>query len=135
MPATGESPTDTAALTVANDHENSRPADELEHEHPDPTAERATTVRPAGAHEHGAGDAIPPGGLWNQPGIPISGGPTLHLQQPASRSKASRTTAHAEHATPGGDVWVCPMHPEVVSDEPGACPKCGMDLEKEKEAP
>ena len=24
--------------------------------------------------------------------------------------------------------YVCPMHPEVVSDHPGSCPKCGMDL-------
>ncbi|XGA81360.1 hypothetical protein OR573_06945 [Halomonas sp. CH40] len=24
--------------------------------------------------------------------------------------------------------YVCPMHPEVVKDEPGSCPKCGMDL-------
>lgn len=22
----------------------------------------------------------------------------------------------------------CPMHPGVVQDEPGTCPKCGMDL-------
>ena len=25
--------------------------------------------------------------------------------------------------------YTCPMHPEVVSDQPGSCPKCGMNLE------
>jgi FtsP/CotA-like multicopper oxidase with cupredoxin domain len=25
-------------------------------------------------------------------------------------------------------VYVCPMHPEVVTEEPGNCPKCGMKL-------
>ena len=25
-------------------------------------------------------------------------------------------------------VYTCPMHPEVVSEEPGSCPKCGMKL-------
>jgi FtsP/CotA-like multicopper oxidase with cupredoxin domain len=25
-------------------------------------------------------------------------------------------------------VYACPMHPEVVSEEPGKCPKCGMKL-------
>lgn len=24
--------------------------------------------------------------------------------------------------------YTCPMHPEVTSDHPGECPKCGMDL-------
>ena len=28
----------------------------------------------------------------------------------------------------GPVVYVCPMHPEVVSDEPGSCPQCGMKL-------
>ena len=25
-------------------------------------------------------------------------------------------------------TYTCPMHPEVTSDKPGKCPKCGMDL-------
>src|SRR5688572_23029197 len=24
--------------------------------------------------------------------------------------------------------YTCPMHPEVVQDQPGRCPKCGMEL-------
>lgn len=28
------------------------------------------------------------------------------------------------------DVYTCPMHPDVLSDKPGKCPKCGMDLVK-----
>jgi hypothetical protein len=25
--------------------------------------------------------------------------------------------------------YTCPMHPEIVTDKPGKCPRCGMDLE------
>ncbi|MCY3024371.1 MAG: efflux RND transporter periplasmic adaptor subunit [Planctomycetota bacterium] len=32
------------------------------------------------------------------------------------------------------EVYTCPMHPEVITDKPGDCPKCGMHLVK-KEAP
>lgn len=28
--------------------------------------------------------------------------------------------------------YTCPMHPEVVSDKEGKCPKCGMDLSLSK---
>lgn len=29
-------------------------------------------------------------------------------------------------------MYVCPMHPEVMSQKPGKCPKCGMTLKKEE---
>src|SRR5438552_1123972 len=35
----------------------------------------------------------------------------------------------AAAAVPPGTKYTCPMHPEVVSDRPGSCPKCGMALE------
>jgi FtsP/CotA-like multicopper oxidase with cupredoxin domain len=28
----------------------------------------------------------------------------------------------------GASLYTCPMHPEVVSEEPGRCPSCGMKL-------
>lgn len=27
-----------------------------------------------------------------------------------------------------GPIYTCPMHPEVIKDKPGTCPKCGMAL-------
>ncbi|PYL53383.1 MAG: efflux RND transporter periplasmic adaptor subunit, partial [Verrucomicrobia bacterium] len=29
--------------------------------------------------------------------------------------------------------YTCPMHPEVITDHPGNCPKCGMKLVPLKE--
>src|SRR5947209_4985738 len=39
--------------------------------------------------------------------------------------------AEMDMGAPEGDgpvVYTCPMHPEVISDEPGHCPECGMKL-------
>lgn len=35
--------------------------------------------------------------------------------------------ASDDHAR-GDDVYFCPMHPTVISDQPGSCPICGMAL-------
>jgi len=32
----------------------------------------------------------------------------------------------------GAAKYTCPMHPEVVADKPGTCPKCNMALEVKK---
>ncbi|MGI9088812.1 MAG: heavy metal translocating P-type ATPase [Chthoniobacterales bacterium] len=40
---------------------------------------------------------------------------------------ASESRATAPRSSAG--KYVCPMHPEVQSDKPGDCPKCGMALE------
>jgi hypothetical protein len=45
----------------------------------------------------------------------------------------SAGTGSGERAAPSeveGAEYTCPMHPEVVSNTPGKCPKCGMNLEK-----
>ena len=40
----------------------------------------------------------------------------------------------SETATSGNAAvkYTCPMHPEVVKDAPGNCPKCGMKLVEKK---
>ncbi len=35
----------------------------------------------------------------------------------------------SEEAAAPGQLYTCPMHPEVRQEGPGACPKCGMALE------
>lgn len=46
-------------------------------------------------------------------------------------SNPGQTTSVSESSS-GQALYSCPMHPEVVSDKPGKCPKCGMNLELKK---
>jgi len=42
-------------------------------------------------------------------------------------NNASKDAKTTEAAKPKGKYY-CTMHPEITSDKPGTCSKCGMDL-------
>lgn len=84
---------------------------------------------------------VPPAGL-NHPANPGAAAATLPdlpatLSLEAGSPRATTSTGHLHQghpsgapaaATAGETLYSCPMHPEVVSDKPGKCPKCGMEL-------
>ena len=47
----------------------------------------------------------------------------------ASPEHYTRAKREPAPRAPAGAVYTCPMHPEIRSPGPGACPKCGMALE------
>ena len=81
-----------------------------------------------------------------------TGGPAMLRMMdraPEPLREEERLSEHARHAADGreghdrtgeppdeggasadGEVYTCPMHPEVEASEQGRCPKCGMDLER-----
>jgi hypothetical protein len=82
-----------------------------------------------------AGDPKPPSNAPNDPTNPAAPSATYSVPatptavaQPAS--SADPHAGHAQHDAGGqtATVYTCPMHPEVTSDKPGSCPKCGMTL-------
>ena len=46
----------------------------------------------------------------------------------AAPDKTLAFVAEMDFDTPEDAVYTCPMHPNVVSEEPGRCPECGMKL-------
>lgn len=47
--------------------------------------------------------------------------------------KQKKTETHTHQVSEGKQLYTCSMHPEIVRDEPGKCPICGMDLIKKEE--
>ena len=67
----------------------------------------------------------------------------LHLQRDAkeaiavevhlpAQQKDSGKDAHASGPGSSSVHYTCPMHPDVLQDAPGKCPKCGMTLVPKK---
>ena len=50
------------------------------------------------------------------------------ITQSVNAQKAKANAATNQGTTVVTNNYTCPMHPDVVSDKPGKCSKCGMDL-------
>ena len=91
----------------------------------------AQMPRPRAILSVGAGDASP----LPKPDASAGTGQEA-LQQAVAGLRRSFAEGAFSPVAPQFDVdeirtcteYVCPMHPDVASDEPGSCPKCGMDL-------
>jgi len=49
-----------------------------------------------------------------------------------SCSNTTDTATQSPGSSAKAKVYTCEMHPDVVSDKPGKCPKCGMNLVEKK---
>jgi Cu+-exporting ATPase len=63
------------------------------------------------------------GGLKRPPGAGAA------IQHPAGEIAQHPASAAPRRPEEAATEWVCPMDPDVLSDRPGSCPKCGMALE------
>src|SRR5688572_17710428 len=56
----------------------------------------------------------------------VRDGKTIYFCHDACRQ---RFESKSPAPPPRSGKYTCPMHPEIVQDGPGSCPKCGMALE------
>jgi Cu+-exporting ATPase len=75
-----------------------------------------------------ASSATPASGLVQLGGIAPAKSQQQHHHQADPAQIAPATTSALQSA---GAAYICPMDPEVRASKPGACPKCGMALERE----
>lgn len=92
----------------------------------------------SGGHgEHGGHGGHGATGTYRH--VDVGRGPGAHE---GSESQTPGAEPHHQHGAEGAEegaeetaavVYACPMHPEVTSNEPGTCSKCGMALVERRE--
>ena len=106
-----------------------RSSTEIQRVHPAATLQRDAFDAPAAVSVSEAAKAAQGGGHEGHQTRGIT--PGTDRENPPTPMPATRdgsTTSAPAAAT----VYICPMHPEVTSDKPGTCPKCGMALVKKQ---
>jgi hypothetical protein len=76
----------------------------------DPTAPANGAMPAGGGHSHEGKGGMEMGSM---PGMADHAAAATQASQPAA-------------------AYICPMHSEITSDKPAACPKCGMKLVQKK---
>lgn len=72
------------------------------------------------------------GGHQMQRGMPGVSHDMKGMQHQMPTARPEQTSAPATRQATA--VYTCVMHPDVISDKPGKCPKCGMKLMLKKGA-
>lgn len=65
----------------------------------------------------------------DKPGDCPKCGMKLQLAEPSASGKGASPGVTSPTPATKSTGYYCPMHPEVRSQQPGKCPKCGMDLQ------
>lgn len=99
-------------------HDHSEHAGHPNHGVPSTAATPAATKE----HDHSAQGAAPSSA--EKPAVaPQEHDHTSHARHPEQEAPSQKDSTTS---------YSCPMHPELVSDKPGRCPDCGMNLEKKR---
>ncbi len=91
---------------------------------------KSATGAMAGMSHAGQGGEQPKAQSQEQKPTPKSVQPDHSQHQMPKQDKSSEQSGHdmGEVKSVDGKKYTCSMHPEVIMDAPGKCPKCGMNL-------
>jgi hypothetical protein len=85
-----------------------------------------------GGHEGHEMRGITPGEDHENPPTPMPATRDRTTTPAVDHSQHGSVAPPAQEKPAANVVYTCPMHPEVIRDKPGTCPKCGMALVKKQ---